>query len=318
MSLPSEEICRSVLARLDSRQSTSIAALETSVNLGRTRLGTLLNILEVDGAVERVQGGFVLADRPGPGWQYDHELAASLRELRRAEADQMREWAALDSCRLRYLRESLLASPWAWPLVPAWLAGVVVGVGALRRGSEREWMWLVAFALLLANLAFAVVSGGDWMEGGRFLVPSVAPLALLAARGLGKLITTDVEPVECPCGQTRRAFTDDPEQIASLHLVEISNDSRIHYHKRLTEIYYILEGAGEMELDGEQHAVQAGDAILIKAGCRHRAIPRRRAAIGCSFTRAPGSRRLTRLATPKPANSCRPHRYRAACGPAAG
>ncbi|MCP5025917.1 MAG: ATP-dependent DNA helicase RecQ [Actinomycetia bacterium] len=107
VSLPSEEICRSVLARLDTRQATSIAALETSVNLGRTRLGTLLNILEVDGAVERVQGGFVLADRPGPGWEYDHQLAASLRQLRRAEADQMREWVALDSCRLRYLRESL-------------------------------------------------------------------------------------------------------------------------------------------------------------------------------------------------------------------
>jgi hypothetical protein len=71
--------------------------------------------------------------------------------------------------------------------VPAWLAGVVVGVGALRRGSQCEWVWLVAFALLLANLAFAAASGGDWMEAGRFLVPTVAPLALLAARGLGAL-----------------------------------------------------------------------------------------------------------------------------------
>ncbi|MCP4086826.1 MAG: ATP-dependent DNA helicase RecQ [Actinomycetia bacterium] len=107
VSLPSEEICLSVLARLDIRQPTSIATLETSVNLGRTRLGTLLNILEVDGAVERVQGGFVLTDGSGPAWEYNHELAQSLRELRRAEAEQMREWAGLDSCRLRYLRESL-------------------------------------------------------------------------------------------------------------------------------------------------------------------------------------------------------------------
>jgi mannose-6-phosphate isomerase-like protein (cupin superfamily) len=78
--------------------------------------------------------------------------------------------------------------------------------------------------------------------------------------------------VKCPCGETRRAFVDDPEGVASLHIVEISADSRVHYHKRLTEIYYILEGEGEMELDGETHAVRPGDAILIKPLCRHRAI----------------------------------------------
>jgi mannose-6-phosphate isomerase-like protein (cupin superfamily) len=82
----------------------------------------------------------------------------------------------------------------------------------------------------------------------------------------------DLPAIECPCGETRRAFVDDPDQIASLHVVEISTDARTHYHKRLTEIYYILEGEGAMELDGEQHAVRPGDAILIKPGCRHRAI----------------------------------------------
>lgn len=71
---------------------------------------------------------------------------------------------------------------------------------------------------------------------------------------------------------TRRAFTDDADQIASLHVVEITQDARTHYHKRLTEIYYILDGTGEMELDGQRHRVQAGDSILIKPGCRHRAI----------------------------------------------
>lgn len=79
-------------------------------------------------------------------------------------------------------------------------------------------------------------------------------------------------PVECPCGQTRRAFVDDPDRIASLHVVDISTDARTHYHKKLTEIYYILEGSGEMELDGERHTVAPGDAILIKPLCRHRAI----------------------------------------------
>lgn len=86
----------------------------------------------------------------------------------------------------------------------------------------------------------------------------------------------DVAPVDCPCGESRRAFVGDADQTATLHLVDIKSDAKLHYHKRLTEIYYILEGAGEMELDGERHAVQPGDAILIKPGCRHRAIGKMR------------------------------------------
>lgn len=83
----------------------------------------------------------------------------------------------------------------------------------------------------------------------------------------------ELPPIECPCGKTRRAFTDDPDQVASLHVVEVTRDSRTHYHKRLTEIYYVLEGEGFMELDGERYEVKPGDSILIKPGCRHRATP---------------------------------------------
>ena len=82
----------------------------------------------------------------------------------------------------------------------------------------------------------------------------------------------DVTPVPCPCGMTMRAFTEDPDKIASLHVVEICVDARTHYHKMLTEIYYILEGTGQMELDGQLFDVGPGSTILIKPGCRHRAI----------------------------------------------
>ncbi|HEY3393165.1 MAG TPA: cupin domain-containing protein [Lacipirellulaceae bacterium] len=86
----------------------------------------------------------------------------------------------------------------------------------------------------------------------------------------------ELPPIACPCGQARRAFTDDPVGVASLHVVDISIDARVHYHKRMTEIYYILEGEGQIELDGKRHAVRPGDAILIKPLCRHRAIGRLR------------------------------------------
>lgn len=81
-----------------------------------------------------------------------------------------------------------------------------------------------------------------------------------------------IMPTSCPCGSTRRAFVDDPDQVASIHRVEIKEDADLHYHKRLTEIYYILSGDGHMELDGDLIPVQSGSAILIKPGCRHRAV----------------------------------------------
>jgi mannose-6-phosphate isomerase-like protein (cupin superfamily) len=42
-----------------------------------------------------------------------------------------------------------------------------------------------------------------------------------------------------------------------------------HHHKILEEIYFILEGSGTMELDGETRLVEPGDAILIPPGAPH-------------------------------------------------
>jgi mannose-6-phosphate isomerase-like protein (cupin superfamily) len=42
-----------------------------------------------------------------------------------------------------------------------------------------------------------------------------------------------------------------------------------HYHPRTEEIYVLLEGSGEMEVDGERSRVGPGDAILIPSGARH-------------------------------------------------
>jgi mannose-6-phosphate isomerase-like protein (cupin superfamily) len=42
-----------------------------------------------------------------------------------------------------------------------------------------------------------------------------------------------------------------------------------HHHKRSEEIYYLLEGSGRMEIDGETREVGPGDAILIPPGSRH-------------------------------------------------
>jgi len=55
-------------------------------------------------------------------------------------------------------------------------------------------------------------------------------------------------------------------------MVDISVDAKTHYHKKLTEIYLILEGEGHMELDGELVPVRPMSTIFIPPYVRHRAI----------------------------------------------
>jgi mannose-6-phosphate isomerase-like protein (cupin superfamily) len=83
-----------------------------------------------------------------------------------------------------------------------------------------------------------------------------------------------IEPVPCPCGTARRAFTDSDDFDGTVHVTEISELARVHYHRRLIEVYYILEcgGDAQMELDGELVSVVPGRAIMIRPGVRHRAI----------------------------------------------
>lgn len=82
----------------------------------------------------------------------------------------------------------------------------------------------------------------------------------------------EIPPVPCPCGQARRAFAGGGNTLATMHLTDIMADARTHFHQRMTEIYLVLEGTGEVELDGERFPVKPLTAIFIKPGCRHRAI----------------------------------------------
>jgi mannose-6-phosphate isomerase-like protein (cupin superfamily) len=85
-----------------------------------------------------------------------------------------------------------------------------------------------------------------------------------------------LQPTACPCGQARRAFGVPGNQVATLHLVDVSVDARTHYHQRMTEIYLVLEGEGFIELDGELVPVKPMTSVLIKPGCRHRAVGKMR------------------------------------------
>ncbi len=42
-----------------------------------------------------------------------------------------------------------------------------------------------------------------------------------------------------------------------------------HYHKLSEEFYFLLEGTGTMEINGETRVVTPGDAVLIPSGAWH-------------------------------------------------
>jgi mannose-6-phosphate isomerase-like protein (cupin superfamily) len=80
--------------------------------------------------------------------------------------------------------------------------------------------------------------------------------------------------VHCPCGTARRALADVPGFPGTIHRTEITVDAKLHYHRRLTETYYILDCGpdAQMQLDDELLPVRPGTCIYIPPGVRHRAV----------------------------------------------
>ena len=58
------------------------------------------------------------------------------------------------------------------------------------------------------------------------------------------------------------------EPAAWAHAVDIDG-ARLHYHKRSTELYYVLEGTGTVILDGIEHPVSKGSLVHIPPGVVH-------------------------------------------------
>jgi ATP-dependent DNA helicase RecQ len=105
VAFPPEELVRrtlDVLAQAD--RPLSLPALEPLVELRRTRLETMLKVLDVDGAVRRVKGGWTTTGQP---WSYDAERYAWVARQRAAEQQAMREYARSTGCRMEFLRRQL-------------------------------------------------------------------------------------------------------------------------------------------------------------------------------------------------------------------
>ncbi|SCK50003.1 RecQ family ATP-dependent DNA helicase [Streptomyces sp. WMMB 322] len=105
LAFPAEEQVRrtlDVLAAAD--RPVSLPALEPQVELRRSRLETMLKVLDVDGAVRRVRGGWTAT---GQAWEYDAERYAWVARQRETEQEAMRQYADTAQCRMEFLRRQL-------------------------------------------------------------------------------------------------------------------------------------------------------------------------------------------------------------------
>jgi ATP-dependent DNA helicase RecQ len=104
LAFPPEALVRKVIGELSAERPLSTPALEPLVDLNRSRLEMVLKVLDVDGAVRRVKGGWLGTGQP---WNYDEQRYRNLAELRRAEQQAMLDYQSTAECRMTFLRAQL-------------------------------------------------------------------------------------------------------------------------------------------------------------------------------------------------------------------
>ncbi|HEU5429260.1 MAG TPA: DEAD/DEAH box helicase [Actinocrinis sp.] len=112
LAFPPRAVVEQVLAVLgQSPKPLSTMAIEPQVELRRSRLELLLKVLDADGAVRRVSGGWTATGVP---WSYDEERYARIAAAREKEQRAMIDYAATGDCRMEFLRRQL-DDPYAEP-----------------------------------------------------------------------------------------------------------------------------------------------------------------------------------------------------------
>ena len=102
---PPQDKADAIVSLLASRDKpVSITEIESVVNVRRSRIEGMLKVLDVDGAVSRVDGKWVRTAQP---WTYPSERVEHVTAQRRREQQAMHDYAATDGCRMQFLRQQL-------------------------------------------------------------------------------------------------------------------------------------------------------------------------------------------------------------------
>ena len=180
-SFPPEPVVRDVLTVLGQAGRTtspaagrpavmSTQALLAAVNIGSGRLESMLKVLDVDGAVRRVKGGWEATGQP---WHYDAERYARLAAARAAEQRAMLDYIATTGCRMEFLRRQLddpYAAPcgrcdrcagWSWDTAVSQEAREQARAELRRPGVvvEPRKMWPTGMKTLGVNLSGRIPAG---------------------------------------------------------------------------------------------------------------------------------------------------------------
>ncbi|HWI32193.1 MAG TPA: RecQ family ATP-dependent DNA helicase [Microbacterium sp.] len=179
-SMPDEAKATAVLDELNhDGGALSTVALEARVDIRRGRLELLLKVLDVDGAVERVQGGWRATGTP---WTYDAERYERIAEARRAEQRAMIAYETTSGCRMEFLQRALddpaaapcgrcdnCASPW-YPTGIAEATTAAAGAAMSRVGVlvEPRAQWPSGMGRLGLDVR-GNIPPGERLEPGRAL-----------------------------------------------------------------------------------------------------------------------------------------------------
>jgi ATP-dependent DNA helicase RecQ len=182
---PERQVRATLMALAEAGRPLSAAVLETHVDLSRGRLESMLKVLDVDGAVRRVGGGWTAT---GQLWHYDAERYERVAAERAREQEAMLAYLTTDGCRMEYLRRQL-DDPAAAP------CGRCDNCTGQRAGSEVPEASAAAARERLLRPGVTVEPRRMWPTGMKALSVDVAgkiPEELTAepGRALGRL--TDI------------------------------------------------------------------------------------------------------------------------------
>jgi len=82
-------------------------------------------------------------------------------------------------------------------------------------------------------------------------------------------LTRDAAPFTTKDGSTIRELMHTAAQSLAEATLAPGQGTERHYHALSEELYFFLEGGGEMEIDGETRPVGHGDTVLIPPRARH-------------------------------------------------
>ncbi len=157
LAFPPESLVRHTLDVL-SEVPQSTPALETRIDLSRTRLEMLLKVLDSDGAAKRVKGGWISTGQP---WFYDGDRHRRIASARKAEQQAMLDYLGTTECRLLFLRREL-DDPGAHTATRCGRCDVCVGTGW---SAEVDSVGTAAAQERLARPGVEVAPRKQWPTG---------------------------------------------------------------------------------------------------------------------------------------------------------